>query len=269
MPLPAHRNCATGAKGESRDVVLDRFRISAIVFGCIFGAAATGMLLGPILATHFDVGTQSLVNTATGLIVGLTAITIGLLIAGAKNAFDFGATELKAISARFLLLDGFLVQYGVATSAARESLRGAITEALRLLRSTKKVEVTAEFGMAGVFAAILSLTPQNEKEAWLKSSALSLCTEIAISHLNAFMNLSSELEPLLLIALVTWLSSIFLSFGLFAPHNLVAVITLLMTALLMTSAVFLTLELYAMPILTFAHLRTKPLQMTLDQIANP
>ena len=253
---------------EPREIILDRFKISAIAFGCIFAAAVTGMALGPVLASHIDERTQTLVNTATSLVVGLTAFTIGLLIAGAKSAFDFGASELRAISARFLLLDGFLLEYGIAAKAARGSLRRAILEALRILQSTEKIEMTAEFGMADVFTAIHSLAPHNEKEIWLKSSALSLCTEIALSHLQAFVNLSNEMEPLLLIALVVWLASIFLSFGLFAPHNLVAIATLLIAVLLMTSAIYMTLELYSMPILSFARLRSKPLQVAIDQIAS-
>jgi len=53
---------------------------------------------------------------------------------------------------------------------------------------------------------------------------------------------SAILVPFLVLV-VFWLSVLFMSFGLFAPHNATAVITLLVSAMAVAGALFLILEL--------------------------
>jgi len=48
----------------------------------------------------------------------------------------------------------------------------------------------------------------------------------------------------LLVVLVIWLSAIFISFGLFAPYNATVVSSLFISALSVSGAVFLILEMY-------------------------
>jgi Na+/H+ antiporter NhaC len=49
----------------------------------------------------------------------------------------------------------------------------------------------------------------------------------------------------LLVVLVLWLSVIFVSFGLFAPVNATVVISLFVSALAVSGAIFLILEMYS------------------------
>ena len=48
----------------------------------------------------------------------------------------------------------------------------------------------------------------------------------------------------LLMVLIFWLTSLFISFGLFAPRNATVYITMLVSALSVSFAIFLILELY-------------------------
>jgi hypothetical protein len=48
----------------------------------------------------------------------------------------------------------------------------------------------------------------------------------------------------LLVVLIVWLSAIFVSFGLFAPYNATVVSSLFISALSVSGAVFLILEMY-------------------------
>ena len=70
--------------------------------------------------------------------------------------------------------------------------------------------------------------------------------------------------PLLLV-LVFWLSIIFTSFGLFAPRNITVVVSLLVSALSVSGAIFLILEMYS-PYTGFIRVSTAPLREALTHL---
>ena len=70
--------------------------------------------------------------------------------------------------------------------------------------------------------------------------------------------------PLLLV-LVFWLSIIFTSFGLFAPRNITVVVSLLVSALSVSGAIFLILEMYS-PYSGFIRVSTAPLREALAHL---
>ena len=246
--------------------------VTVTAFTCILGATAAGVALSHVLSNgHPSSETEGIVSTAGSLIISLTAFTIGFLIAGAKSSFDFSANELKALAAKMILLNGILFEYGPPADVAREQLRQALIKTISLisLPPPSANEVLGDLRMGALLDTILCLTPDNEKQSWLRTSALSFCNDVTSSLSMAYVNLGTEIEPLLLIALIFWLSSIFLGFGFLAPLNPIALGALLVAALAMTSAINLTLQLYEMPFQVFARIRIKPLQMALDQIATP
>jgi len=69
----------------------------------------------------------------------------------------------------------------------------------------------------------------------------------------------------LLLVLVLWLTIIFVSFGLFAPTNLTVVTTLLISALAVSGAVLLILEMYT-PFTGLIHISSAPLRAALSHL---
>lgn len=251
-------------------LLTSRLGVTVTVLMCILGATAAGVALRNVLSNgHPSSETEGIVSAAGSLVSSLTAFTIGFLIAGAKASFDFSANELRALAAKTILLDGLLVKYGPPADVARKSLRQALTQTINLISAppTTGNEALGDLRMGTVLDTILYLTPENDEQSWLRTSALSFCNDVAQSLSMAYVNLGTEIEPLLLIALIFWLSSIFLGFGFLVPLNPIALGALFVAALAMTSAINLTLRLYAMPFELFARTRIKPLQMALDQIA--
>ena len=57
------------------------------------------------------------------MIATLSALVLGLLVASAKNTFDTAEAEMTQGSAKIILLDRLLADYGPETKAAREQLR--------------------------------------------------------------------------------------------------------------------------------------------------
>ena len=159
---------------------------------CILGATAAGVALRHALSNgHPSSETEEIVSAAGSLIISLTAFTIGFLIAGAKSSFDFSANELKALAAKMILLNGILVEYGPPADVAREQLRQALIKTINLisLPPTSGSEALGDLRMSALLDTILCLTPENEKQSWLRTSALSFCNDITSSLSMAYVNL--------------------------------------------------------------------------------
>jgi hypothetical protein len=71
----------------------------------------------------------------------------------------------------------------------------------------------------------------------------------------------------ILIVLVTWLTTLFFSFGLFAPRNGTVIAALFVAALSVSGAVFLMVELYS-PYGGLIEVSSAPLRAALSQLGN-
>jgi hypothetical protein len=69
----------------------------------------------------------------------------------------------------------------------------------------------------------------------------------------------------LLIALVLWLTTIFISFGLFAPFNATVVSSLFVAALSVSYAIFLILEMYT-PYTGLVQISSEPLRAAIAEL---
>src|SRR5262245_13919188 len=96
----------------------------AILFACMAGGALGGMRLRAWLPDHHIAKeTEEVVKVTAGTVATLTALTLGLLIASAKTAFDTKEAELTQFAADLVLMDHRLSHYGPETKVARSLLR--------------------------------------------------------------------------------------------------------------------------------------------------
>jgi membrane-bound ClpP family serine protease len=82
--------------------------------------------------------------------------------------------------------------------------------------------------------------------------------------LIAAQRTNSVSEPLLVV-LVAWLTIIFISFGLFAPRTVTVIVSLLVSALSVSGAIFLILEMYS-PYAGLIHVSSGPLRAALAHL---
>ena len=100
--------------------------ISWITFACVFGGALLGMLLRKLLPEHhLEADSKNVVNLGMALIATMSALVLGLLIASAKSSYDAQSGEFTQMSAKAMLLDRVLAQYGPESKEARDTLRRA------------------------------------------------------------------------------------------------------------------------------------------------
>jgi hypothetical protein len=224
--------------------------ISSLVFACVFGSAVLGMFLRAALPKH-HVGADSLdaVKMGMGLVATLSALVLGLLVASAKSSYDAQSSELTEMSSKIVLLDRVLAHYGPEATEVRDLLRSSVARALDQMwskdrTSSSQLEPQSAGGEA-LFERIQGFSPKDEAQRSLKAQALSIAMAIGQTRWLMYEQGAASISMPLLVVLVFWLTALFISFGLFAPHNATVVASLLISALSVSGAILLILEMYA------------------------
>ncbi|MGO9604571.1 MAG: hypothetical protein ACLQAT_14480 [Candidatus Binataceae bacterium] len=220
--------------------------IGSIIFFCVFGGALLGIVLRSALPeNHFSAESKDAVKVGIGLIATMTALVLGLLVSTAKVSFDTKHNELIQMSADTLLLDRVLANYGPETKAIREEMRRAGARSLEMIWPQKGQAPQLEPATGGevLYDMIEALSPNNDAQRSLKAQALQLAIEILKTRWLLFEQSGRSISTPFLIVVVFWLTVIFMSFGLFAPHNATVVATFLVCALSVSGAIFLIIEL--------------------------
>jgi membrane-bound ClpP family serine protease len=95
-----------------------------------------------------------------------------------------------------------------------------------------------------LYEKIQGLSPKNDTQRSLQSQALSIAVDIGKTRYLMYAQQATSVSMPLLVVLVLWLTVIFISFGLFAPLNATVVASLFVSALSVSGAIFLILEMY-------------------------
>jgi Protein of unknown function (DUF4239) len=241
--------------------------IAAIVFVFVFGGALLGMFLRTVLPkTHFVDESKDVVKLGMGLVATMAALVLGLLVASAKGSYDIQRNGLDEISANLILLDSALAQYGPEAQDARALLRHTVGVTLARIwpedsseASTLEAPETTSGGRA-LYDRLEGLAPHNDVQRGLQSQALRIAADLAQARwLLVAQRESGTIPTPFLVVLVFWLVVLFASFGLLGPPNATVIATLLVSALSVSGAIFLILEL-AQPFSGLMQLSSVPLR---------
>jgi hypothetical protein len=244
--------------------------ISFIALLCIFGSAILGIAVSSRLPEHLlSDDSKTIIKAARGVVVGLAALTLGLLIATAKGSFDAKETELKESAAKMIALDHLLAKDGEASAKARSSLRQIAVNGIATIEriSLKGFDPNKKGGRENdeLLTEVMNLPEQNGAQTWVKNAAASLASDIAVSRWKVYQRTTSTISPLFLTILVFWMMTIFFSLGLISPCNESVLLALFTAALSITGALLLTLELDH-PYGGLIQISTQPLKMALQQM---
>ena len=223
--------------------------ISLIMFACVFGGALLGILLHASLPQHhLAADSKDIVKLGMGLVGTMSALVLGLLVASAKGSYDAQSAELTQMSANIALLDRVLALYGPETKETRDLLRGAVSRMLDQMWSKDGTSASSQAPTSAggeiLYEKIQGLAPKNDSQRSLQGQALNIAMDIGKTRWLMYEQAITSVSMPLLIVLVLWLTVIFVSFGLFAPFNATVVSSLLVSALSVSGAIFLILEMY-------------------------
>jgi membrane-bound ClpP family serine protease len=118
-----------------------------------------------------------------------------------------------------------------------------------------------------IFEKIQGLLPKDDTQRSLKAEALSTLREIRQTRWLMYEQRVTSISIPMLIILVLWLTVLFISFGLYAPANGTVVTSLLVSALSVSCAIFLILELYT-PYHGLIKISSATLRAALAQLGN-
>ncbi len=217
--------------------------IGLISAGCVFGGALLGLLLQGLLPEH-----HLRVKLVAGMIATLSALVLGLLVASAKSSFDATNTAIVQNGAKIILLDRVLANYGPETKDAREQLRRAVVAGIEMFWPKEK---NGDSGMTSferanamemIQAKLHGLAPATDAQQKLQSQAEQISNDMLQARWLLIEQAQSAIPVPFLVVLLFWLTMLHLSFGLFAPRNATVMTVLLISALSVSGAIFIILE---------------------------
>jgi hypothetical protein len=249
---------------------MSNFAISSIVLLLLFGGALLGMFLrGVVPEHHMSADSKDVVKLGMGLVATMAALVLSLLISSAKGSYDAQSNELADVSAKIILLDRTLSYYGPETHQARELLRNSVARSLdRIWSKTPKLEDpldTPDSAANPIYEMVQSLEPKDNKQRSNQAQALSILASLAQTRWLMYEQRTTSISVPLLVILVSWLGTLFVSFGLFAPRNGTTLTSLFISALSVSAAILLIMELYS-PYKGLIQVSSTPLRIALAHL---
>jgi hypothetical protein len=173
------------------------------------------------------------------------------------------------MSAKVVLLDRVLAHYGPETKETRDLLRGSVARILdqtwsRSHARTSQLDAPPA-GAEVLLDKIQAFAPKDDRQRSLQAQAMSIILDLGQTRWLQYAQGSASISMPLLVVLVFWLTTIFIGFGLFAPANGTVLTSLLVSALSVSAAILLILELYT-PYSGLIQLSSAPLRNALTQL---
>ena len=245
--------------------------VALTVFLCAAGAALAGAALRSVLPPrHLDPDSRDVLKLVMGLIATLSALVLGLLIAGAQSSYNTQAGALQKMAANIVELDHLLASYGPETAGPRRQVREVVIEMHDRIWKNGGVRREAIGGtrisqLGRFYAQLAVLSPRNDSQRFALSRALQLADDINLARLLLYEESRGSLSTPFLAVLVFWICALFLGFGLLARFQATLAMVLLVGAASVAVAIYLILELNA-PYRGIIQLTDTPIRDALAQL---
>lgn len=185
------------------------------------------------------------------------------IVASATANYDTQRNELIQISANIIFLDRILARYGPEAKEARNELRSTVAGVRdRLSSKNHSGRSTATWALRDgelFYDKIQQLSPKDSTQRALQVEASSIAVTVGQTRWLMFEQGATSVPVTLLVMVVSWLAIIFISFGLFAPRNATVLSSLAISALSVSGAILLILEMYR-PLEGLIQISNAPLQ---------
>lgn len=234
-------------------------------------ASLAGLLLRAALpAHHTSEASKDVIKIGMGLVVTLSAMVLGLLVASAKSSYNTKAEEIDESATRIILLDESLRVYGDETKPIRELLRTIIASkvALKWVEEEGDAEQGQPAATRNIDVAqrmIGTLAPATDVQRMAKSDSLQILSNLAHTRWLLVTQKGSSIPLPFLVVLVFWFAVIFGGMSLLAPRNGTVYAVIVVCALSVSSAIFLIMELDT-PFEGLLQISDAPLQSAIAQL---
>ena len=236
--------------------------ISATLLLIIFlGVAALAHTVLPHLPeTHRSADTRDMVRLVSSFIVTFAALVLGLIIASVNTAFFNSGNDMNALAGSVRQTGDCLATYGPVAEPQRRLLRRYLAG---VIATTWPEEPVPEGDVPGTVATaspgfeslglgdllhqvrvgILALDPPDEMHKRIAALCASDMAEVTADRWKLIEEAHSTISTPFYRILAVMLVVVFACFGLSAPRNLLAWLTVGLAAFTIAAAVFVVLEL--------------------------
>jgi hypothetical protein len=239
------------------------------VFAVVVMATALGIVLNRTLPDHhLSKESKEIIHLGIGVIVTLTALVLGLLVASAKTSFDTKSEEIRHSSVKIIMVDRLLRQMGTPAAPARESLRVWVESNASAIWAPDLRQGSTEQGhmeWLDFHEKVRKIAPADDTQKALQAKVTDAVDDLAETRWLLTEQQTSSIQTPFLVVVALWLGIIFASFGLFAPRNWTVYAVIGLSALSLSTAVFLILEL-DQPFSGMLHISDAPLKLLLQEI---
>lgn len=251
-------------------------------------SAALGMFVRARLSErHRSRETVELVSLVVTMLVTFAALVMGLLTYAVKGGFDRDNDAMAALASEIVQLDQSLRNYGPEAMPARIAL-SRYTESvivstwpnqprphpeIRAVRTSPIVPGGLESRALGTLMneiglAIHHFTPQDALHRGLAASALGHFHDLQAARWTLIEDARPTISFPFYIVLIFWLIVIFVCFGLNAPSNRFVFVIITLSALSISSAMFVILEMDS-PFTGYVVVSSRPMRNALSDILQP
>lgn len=252
--------------------------------GLMSASALAGVWIRPLLPPeHRAHETVQLVQLVNYMLVTFAALVLGLMTASAKNNFDTVTADIRAYAANLIELDSTLRQYGTDADATRALLRAYTAAAIastwpdepppagddypkdirrpdgsRNIEDPRLGEMLTRAG-----ARIRQLPAADADHRDLQEQARGQYARLVDMRWKLIEEARNTFSVPFARILAVWLLIIFLSFGLIAPRNGLALVTIGLGAISIATVVYVIVDLYS-PLSGPIVVSSEPLRLALE-----
>lgn len=239
---------------------MDQTAKTVVVLIALILSAAAGMAVqGRLRDHHRNRDTMDFVRLVMTMLVTLVALILGLLTSSVKANYDSVAGDVRGYSVQIIDLNRLLVAYGPETAPARALLLAYTKAAVATTWTHEKPPPGTVFPpttpdnnniesaalgrmLSQIDRQILALHPATPTQERLAAEARTRFDSLMQRRWKLIEEAPGEFSGPFYLVMIFWLIIIFACFGLTAPRNTLACVTIFMAAVALTLTVFVILD---------------------------
>jgi len=221
--------------------------VPAAIFLCLVAASLGSLVVSERLPAHYrHDDTHNVIRLAANIFVVATSLVLGLLLNSSRTTFESVDRNVHAFATELILLDRSLRHYGPEAAGVRQQLAAYVRQAVAgtwpVKGSPMLDDRAAERLLDGVGNALMLIRPSDPIRSELWREAENNLQNVVRRRWVLIEESEGTIPAAFLIMLAAWLVLIFASFGYRAPRNAAVATTLVVAAFLISSAVYLILD---------------------------
>lgn len=233
-----------------------------LVFALLLLATSVGVWVRPLLPEeHKAHETVQLVQLVIGMLVTFAALVLGLMTASAKAGFDTASNDLRNFAAELIEFDTTMRDLGSDADGARHMLQAYTAAAIASTwpaepapsgaypkvgtqdRSEHLENLRLGQMLTDVGRQLRRLRTSDSLQQRALDDALTQYRRVVDARWKIIEEAHSSISQPFFKTLTFWLCVIFLSFGLIAPRNALALVTITLGAVSIASAIYVIVDL--------------------------